>query len=74
MNGYAKKANVVTNGALTADGGAVGKGLHDVRVHVNRQVLSLDNLDVPCLNPFFDPLLEWFTDASEDDVHHKLLR
>lgn len=40
---------------LTADGSAIEEGLHDIHIHIDRQLLLLDNALIPLDDSLLDP-------------------
>ena len=60
--------------ALTAYCSAVQEGSHDVRIHVDSQVLLLNNLLVSLPDLLLDPRGKRLPCACVDDVRQELLR
>ena len=58
---------------LTGDRRGVHEGLHDLRIHVDPQVLLLDDSSIPSINAFFDPLSEDILHGRVDHVAEPLL-
>ena len=67
-------AGKVFQRVLTGDVGRCLEAAKNIGVHVDNQVLLVDELLVPCLDALMCPVCEWLLDQSVDKVDDPLPR